>query len=145
MTRGGTPRYGVPRPALPARRSGPARPQRVRVTSPRMGTTTRPPARSGANEIDEQTYLGEVYMRSLLRSQLRLAFTVIAVMLLVLIALPLLFAWQPGLSDIRVVGFPLPWLLIGVVAYPALTLGAVWLARAADRAERDFGEIVDQQ
>lgn len=142
MTRGGTPRYGVPRLTGTAR---PARPQRVRVTSPRMGTTTRPPARSAASEIDEQTYLGEVYMRSLLRSQLRLAFTVIAVMLLVLTALPLLFAWQPGLSAVRFVNVPLPWLIVGVVAYPALTLAALWLVRAADRAERDFGEIVDQQ
>ena len=40
---------------------------------------------------------------------------------------------------------PLPWLIVGVVAYPALTLAALWLVRAADRAERDFGEIVDQQ
>ena len=142
MSRGGTPRYGVPRPV---RLTGSARPQRVRVTSPRMGTTTRPLARSAANEIDEQTYLGEVYMRSLVRSQLRLAFTVIAVMLLVLIALPLLFAWQPGLSAVRFARVPLPWLIVGVVAYPALTLGALWLVRAADRAERDFGEIVDQQ
>lgn len=109
-----------------------------------MGTAARPPARPPSLEIAEQTNLGEVYMRSLVRAQLRLAGTAIAVMVLVLAALPMLFVWQPALSTIRF-GLPLPWLVIGVLTYPALTLGAIWLARAADRAERDFGDIVERQ
>lgn len=147
MSKANTPRSGVPRPGLPrpGRGGGSGRPQRVRVTSPRMGTVSRPPARSPSLEIVEQTRLGEVYMRSLIRSQLRLAGTALAVMVLVLAALPLLFAWQPALSAVRVVGVPLPWLLIGVLVYPALTGGAAWLARAADRAERDFGDIVERR
>lgn len=112
-----------------------------------MGTAARPPARSPAREIDEQTGLGEVYMRSLLRAQLRQAITVIAVMTMVLGALPLLFAGQPGLTALRVpvLSVPLPWLLIGVAPYPALVIGAAWLVRAAERAERDFTEIVSRR
>ena len=52
-------------------------PQRVRVTSPRAG---RPRRTSIASEIDAQTELGEIYMRSLLRSQLRLALGIVLVL-----------------------------------------------------------------
>ncbi len=110
-----------------------------------MGTAARPPARSPAREIDEQTGLGEVYMRSLLRAQLRQAITVIAVLAMVLGALPLLFAAQPGLTAVQVAGIPLPWLLIGVALYPAMAIGAAWLVHAADQAERDFAEIVSRR
>jgi uncharacterized membrane protein len=109
-----------------------------------MGTTTRPSARSPVSEIDEQTMVGAVYMRSLLTVQLRQAMLVIGVMLLALAALPLVFAWQPALADIRIATVPLPWLLIGAGSYPLLSLGALWLVRAADRAERDFGEMLDR-
>ncbi len=147
MTRGGTPRSGGARPQRPAslpRATPPSRPARVRVTNPRMGTTTRPTARSPASEIDEQTYLGAVYMRSLIRVQLRQASLLIVVLMLLLIALPVVFAWQPALSDVRIVGVPLPWLLLGAGTYPLMSLAALWLVRAADRAERDFGEMVDR-
>lgn len=129
-----------PRPGQRPGRAGP--PNRVRVTSPRMGTASPPPARSPASEIDEQTGLGEVYMRSLLRTQLRLAVTLILVMVLTLGTLPLVFASQPQLSATRVLGLPLTWLVIGVLLYPMLLLGGVWLERAANRTERDFADIV---
>ncbi|MFZ0160773.1 MAG: hypothetical protein WAL50_17220 [Kineosporiaceae bacterium] len=133
------------RSRAPGARPGTSRPQRIRVTSPRMGTAARPPARSPAREIDEQTGLGEIYMRSLLRAQLRQAITVIAVMTMVLGALPLLLAGQPELTAVRVSSIPLPWLLIGVATYPAMTIGATWLVHAAERAERDFAEIVSRR
>ncbi len=109
-----------------------------------MGSAARPVPRSPASEIDEQTGLGEVYMRSLLRAQLRLAITVILVMLLTLATLPLLFAERGDLTDIRVFGLPLTWLVIGVLPYPALVAAGWWLDRAAGRAERDFAEIVSR-
>jgi len=120
-------------------------PQRVRVTSPRMGATRRPPSRPATREIDEQTGLGEVYMRSLLRAQLRPGITVIAVLVLVLGTLPAVFAVEPQLAAVRVLSVPLPWLLIGVGVYPALVAAAWWTVRAAERAERDFAEIVGRR
>jgi uncharacterized BrkB/YihY/UPF0761 family membrane protein len=107
-----------------------------------MGTATRPPDRSPTSEIHEQTQVGEVYMRSLLRSQLRQAITVVALMVLILATLPLVFAWQPQLSATRVLGLPLAWLVIGGLLYPLMMIGAWWLERAADRTERDFAEIL---
>ena len=47
--------------------------ERVRVTSPRTTSGRRLPPPSAAHEIDAQSQVGEVYLRSLLRAQLRLA------------------------------------------------------------------------
>src|SRR3954451_2085263 len=104
-------------------------PRRVRVTSPRMAASRRGPARPATREIDEQTGLGEVYMRSLLRSQLRLALSVLAALGLLLGGVPLLFALGPSVADAHLLGLPLPWLLLGVLVYPMLWLAARYYVR----------------
>lgn len=118
-------------------------PQRVRVTSPRMTAAVRAPVRTVSREIDEQTGVGEVYLRSLLRAQLRLGLSVIAVLALALGTLPLVFAVIPRLGVVRVLTVPLPWLLVGVSVYPLLFGVAWWHVLAAERAERDFAAIVE--
>ncbi len=120
-------------------------PSRVRVTSPRMGTRPRPPSPSGTRDIDEQTGLGEVYTRSLLRTQLRLGLTVVAVTALVIGGLPLIFVAAPGLSAVRLLTVPVPWLVIGAALYPFLVVAAWWYVRASERAERDFADIVERR
>ena len=93
--------------------SEPTPPRRVRVVSPR--TVARAAAhRPVRREIDEQTIVGEVYMRSLVRLQLQLA-----------IGICLIFA-----------------VLLGVVVYPVLVLTAWFYVRQAERNERDFAELV---
>lgn len=121
----------------------PQRPQRVRVTSSRMTATARAPLRTVSREIDEQTGIGEVYLRSLLRAQLRLGLSVIAVLVLCLGTLPLVFAIVPPLGTVRLATVPLPWLLVGVSVYPLLLGVAWWHVVAAERAERDFAAIVE--
>jgi hypothetical protein len=118
-------------------------PQRVRVTGPRMAARSTP--LTPRREIDEQTGVGEVYMRSLMRAQLRLGVSVLVVVAIALGSLPLLFTGDPELGLIRVYSVPLPWLLIGVSIYPLLVLAAWWHIRAAERAERDFAEIIEQR
>ena len=121
--------------------SGPASPPppRVRVTAPRRG---RPRRTSVASEIDAQTELGELYMRSLMRSQLRLALGVVLVLAVTLGALPVLFELFPGLVRTRVVGIPLPWLLLGFLVYPFLVLVARVYVRRAEHNERTFRDLV---
>jgi hypothetical protein len=116
---------------------------RTRVTSPRTGHRRRRP--SVSSEIDAQTELGEVYVRSLVRSQLRLAMQVVCVLTLSLGLLPLVFALLPASRTVHVAGIPLPWLLLGLVAYPFLiTLG--WLyVRRAERNEQAFVDLVDRR
>jgi hypothetical protein len=107
-----------------------------------MRATRQPPSRSVTRDIDEQTVVGEVYMRTLVRAQLRLAVGVLAGFALTLCGLPLLFAVAPALRSERIAGIPLPWLLLGVLAYPLVGLAAWTYVRAAERAERDFADLV---
>ena len=117
---------------------------RVRVTSPRA-TATRRRRVTGASEIDAQTDLGEVYMSSLVRSQLRLALLVLAALAVLVAGLPLLFTVAPALVDVHVVGVPLPWLLLAGGVYPFLLLLGWLYVRAAERNEHDFTEVVERR
>ncbi len=111
-----------------------------------MAAATRPPTRPPTRDIDEQTELGEVYMRSLLRAQLRRGLTVLAVVGVFLGALPVVFAVEPRLSTVQLLTVPLPWLLVGAAVYPLMVGAAWWLrpGRGAYRARlrRDRGRIV---
>ena len=114
---------------------------RVRVTSPLTSAPTRV-RRSVPQEIDESTGIGEIYMQSLIRSQLRAALTVALTLVLSVGALPLTFMAFDTVTEFRVLGVPAPWLILGVAVYPGLfALGWVYV-RQAERAERDFAELV---
>ncbi|MFP5336118.1 MAG: hypothetical protein ACLGIV_12495 [Actinomycetes bacterium] len=119
--------------------------RRVRVTSPRMRAARRPPSRSVTRDIDEQTAIGEVYMRSLVRTQLRLAVGALTAFALSVGGLPLLFAVAPGLRSLTVLGLPAPWLLLGLLVYPLVGVTAWAYVRAAERAERDFADLVSRR
>jgi hypothetical protein len=114
-------------------------PPRVRVTG---RSRTAPTTRSVVSEIDAQTELGEVYVRSLVRSQLRLALGVTATLVLTLGLLPVLFASSATARRTAVLGVPLPWWLLGVLVYPFLVLLAWLYVVRAERNERTFRELV---
>jgi putative solute:sodium symporter small subunit len=120
-------------------------PRRVTVTSPRTEAARRrrAPARP-LTELAEQTSVGDVLIRSLIRAQLRLALAVLVVFACVLGGLPLLFAIVPGAGRAEVFGMPLPWLLLGVVSFPLLVVLAVVYVRQAERNERAFVELVER-
>jgi hypothetical protein len=125
--------------------SGPSRGEptrRVRVVHPRTDAPRRATPRPVIREIDEQTQLGEVYMRALIRSQLRLAVLVCAALAALLGGTALVLADQPALGRYSVLGIPLPWLLLGVLAYPPLILLAAFTMRHAERNESDFAALV---
>jgi hypothetical protein len=122
--------------------SRPVRPPRVRITHQRTDAVRRAPHRPPAREIDEQTRLGDVYMLSLIRSQRRLAVTVCTGIALLLVGTALVGAFVPGFATVRVFGVPLPWLVLGLLVYPAL-IGLGWYnVRSAERTERTFLELV---
>ncbi|MGA8988397.1 hypothetical protein [Aeromicrobium sp.] len=116
--------------------------ERVRVTNP-LTTAPSHVSRSIRQEIDESTGVGEVYMRSLIRSQLRAALTVAITLLLSVGALPIVFLVFDSVTEYRVAGVPLPWLILGVAVYPGLFALAWLYLRQAERAERDFAELVE--
>ncbi|GGO76645.1 hypothetical protein [Nonomuraea cavernae] len=130
----------------PARRVPSGRgdvPRRVTVTSPRTAAARRPryPA---TREIDEQTHLGEVYMRSLLRTQFRLALFVCTVLACVVGGLPLLFLAIPELREADLLGIPVPWAVLAGLIYPAFVVGAWLYVRQAERNERHFADLVER-
>jgi hypothetical protein len=116
------------------------RPQRVRVTGP----PRRQVPRSRTGDIDEETRLGGVYLGSLLREQLFLALRIVALLAVAIGSWPLIFHLAPGLTDVDVIGMPLPWLLLGIVVYPVLVLLGWRYVRSAERNERDFAELLDE-
>lgn len=116
-------------------------PRRVRITHPRTEAARRVPARPVSREIDEQTAIGEVYMLSLIRSQRRLAVVVCGLMAMLLVGTALLGAVVPALDRVRVAGVPLPWVVLGVLVYPAMIALAAYAVRQAEHNERDFTEL----
>ncbi|ADG88843.1 hypothetical protein TBS_11450 [Thermobispora bispora] len=121
-----------------------AKPRRVVVTSPRTSAARRP-RYPLTREIDEQTKLGEIYMRSLIRTQLRLALFVCSLLGLVVGGLPLLFLLVPQISSVRLLGIPLPWAVLAVLIYPAFVAVGWFYVRQAERNERDFADLVERR
>lgn len=115
-----------------------ARPRRVAVTR----QTVRPP-NAGASfrvaaEIDDETELGDTYLRSLMGVQLRLGLVVCLTVCGALAVLPIAFELFPALGETNLLGLRLPWLLLGVVVFPTLVAGGWVYVRRAERNERRF-------
>lgn len=103
-------------------------------------------ARSGHDrtraELAEQTQVGDALVRGLVRAQLALALRLSLVVGVGLGALPLLFAIAPAIGTTRLFGIELPWLLLGLVAYPFLILVGCAYVYLAERNEHDFTALV---
>jgi hypothetical protein len=121
-----------------------SQPQRVRVTSSRRGASA-PRRRTARSALVEQTGVGELYLRGLLRAQLRLALAVLGVLAVTLLGLPLLFAVLPVTREWHVGPLPFPWVVLGVLLYPAMMAAAAVYSRQAERTERRFADIVGQE
>lgn len=94
-------------------------------------------------EVQEQTEVGEVLLRGLVRAQLALSLRMAGLVVVPLLTLPLLFALLPRLSEISVFGLRLPWLVLGLLVYPCLLIIGWAYVRLADRTEQDFADIID--
>jgi hypothetical protein len=117
-------------------------PQRVRITNPRVGAARTGTSRAIAREIAEQTDVGEVYLASLIRAQGRLALRICATAAVLIGGLPLVFELVPPSRTAHVLGIPLPWLVLGLLAYPVM-IGLGWRAVVgAERNEAEFAELV---
>ena len=119
--------------------------RRVAVRNPRgRATPSTTPGERALAELKEQTEVGEVLLRSLTRAQLMLAVRIFAVFGFFLLGLPALFATHPDLVDFRILGLPLPWVVLGLAVYPLLVLLALLYVRQAERNERDFVEFIER-
>ncbi|MCO4237711.1 DUF485 domain-containing protein [Pseudarthrobacter raffinosi] len=114
---------------------------RVRVTAPRSAPR---PARE-SREAAEESEVGQVFVRSLIRSQLRLAVVVAIGFMLVLCAFPLLLAALPGLAETRIAGIPFDWILLGAGIYPVIGLSAWLYIRTAARNEARYRDLAGDE
>lgn len=97
-----------------------------------------------SSDLAEQTGVGEALVRGLVRAQLALAVRLALVVAIGLGGLPLLFAVAPAVAQVRLAGTGLPWLLLGVAAYPFLVAVGWAYVRLAERNEQDFRAIVQR-
>jgi uncharacterized protein YacL len=116
----------------------------VRVTSPRAAAT-RARRVSIASEIDEQSRLGEVYVDSLMRSQLRLALAITAMLGLTLGLVPLVLHLVPAWGRIVVLGVPVPWVILTVFAFVEIVVLGWFYVRQAERNEDAFSDLLDNR
>jgi hypothetical protein len=130
---GGTEQAGPARPDDP--------PRRTRVVLARGARTGHGPEGLRA-ELAEQTRVGDALVRGLMRAQLALALRLAVVVAIGLGALPLLFTVASGVARARVLGISLPWLLLGVGAFPFLVLVGWAYIHLAERNEQDFTDLV---
>lgn len=119
-------------PAQPA-----AQTQRTRIVLAEIASGTAATGRPGASASEVQ----DILLRGLVRAQLALAVRLAVVVLVGLGSLPLLFALAPSFGAVTVSGVRLPWLLLGVLAYPFLMGVGAAFVRFANRNERDFAAL----
>lgn len=95
-------------------------------------------------ELAEQTQVGDALVRGLVRAQLALALRLALVVAIGLGGLPLLFAVAPEVARLKVAGISLPWLLLGVAAYPFLFAVGWAYVHLTERNEGDFTAVVQR-
>lgn len=93
-------------------------------------------------ELAEQSPIGDVLVRGLVRAKFAVALRVAAVVAVGLGGLPLLFAAAPSIAHARPFGVSLPWLLLGVAAYPFLFAAGAAYVLLTERIEGEFAALV---
>jgi hypothetical protein len=94
-------------------------------------------------EVHEQTEVGDALVRGLVRAQLGLALRLSLVVVCAVVAIPLVVGAFPSVSEIRIAGIRLNWLVLAALVYPVLYgIGRVYV-RLAEQGERDFVRVVD--
>ena len=118
------------------------RPQRVRVTAPRPGEPIAAPAEHPSIERSDTA---TVYVRSLIRSQLRLAIICASGFIVSLGMLWAVLAAAPALEAVVIAGAPVSWLLLAFGAYPAILAFAVIFVVASTRNEAGYRSLMSAE
>ncbi|PTL58649.1 hypothetical protein [Paraconexibacter algicola] len=107
-----------------------------------MSTPDRRPVRSPRDELVDQTPVGGIYLRRLVRAQLTLSLVSLVAFGGLLGALPIALYVVPSLSSAAVLGVPWAIVLLGPPVFLVL-LGVGWLyARRADALDEAFRDLV---
>ena len=110
---------------------------RKRVTAPRRQVQAAPVRASDPGIPDASA----VYIRTLMRAQLRLAITLVVAFLFTLAVCSVAIALVPALHVEMVFGVPWSWALQAYGMYPLVVIFAVIYVRAAGRNERRYRSL----
>lgn len=113
-------------------------PVRVRVTAPEGAPLAVSGRRTGPDPA------AEFYVRSLIRSQLRLSLSVAVGFLLLLLCLAVMVAAWPQIHAIRILTIPLPWIVLGIGVYPIILSGAFLYNRVSARYEARYRDVTGE-
>ncbi|MFD6791921.1 MULTISPECIES: hypothetical protein [Prauserella salsuginis group] len=142
-----------------ASRAAASRTTESRASEPRASEPRQPrirrqrvvlaePSRSSTSlrarvELEQQTSWGELLIKDLVKVQLRTAVLLGLLVLAVLCAIPAVFYVAPAVTELRLAGLPLPWLLLAVAPFPLMFGVGLWYNRLAERRERDFVNMIE--
>ena len=113
-----------------------APPSRVRVTAPRAGSR-------GGGVASGPGDASTVYVRSLIRSQLRVALVAAGSFAVVLAGITAVLAFVPDVREFTVDGIPIAWFVLGAGVYPLVLLVAALVVRAAERNEDRYRSLAE--
>lgn len=85
----------------------------------------------------EDTVHSEAFLASLMRRQLRLSIGCALAFLVALLGLPLANYYAPGLMAVRVGGFTVTWLILGVLFFPYVWIISGYFIKRSLRLEAD--------
>ena len=116
----------------------------MRVTAPRAGSAAASARHAGqVGAIAPTSDIAGVYVRSLIRSQLRIAIVFACGFVAATALFVLGIALMPAFDTTFVFGVPLSWLLLGIGIYPlAITVGGLYV-RAASRNEARYRSLTE--
>lgn len=78
----------------------------------------------------------------LMRRQAALGSQVAALFLVLVLGIPLMNAWWPAQIAFDVAGFPLPWLLLGLLFYPVCWALSYFFVQRSEEIEREDAEMM---
>ena len=110
----------------------------MRVTAPRTPGRRPLPPSTGSGDPSA------VYVRSLIRAQLRVALVAAGAFALLLAVTTAALAFVPEIRAATVGGIPIVWLVLGAAVYPVVLLVAVLFMRAVDRNERHYRSLASE-
>lgn len=112
----------------------------MRITAPRVAkgsAVAAPPSTSSGDPSD-------VYARSLIRSQLRVALVSAGTFTILLVLTTAALAFVSEVRTATVGGIPVVWVVLGVGVYPVVLLVAALFVRAAERNEKRYRSLAEE-
>jgi putative solute:sodium symporter small subunit len=119
-------------------------PPRVVVAHP-MTRTSR--GRAGKSHVDVRSASGidqadaELALRSIMSAQGRITLRWFNLLALLLLGTLATLKWVPQLTDTRVVGVPLSWVILGAGMYPCFVVMAARYVRRTEAVEERFAQL----